>query len=225
VSAIPTSQVGRSIPTTGAGLLRDRLFVEYKANPTTELRNRIAGLHAGLVHNIATKLHSKLPHSVDVADLEQEGNIALLSCIDRFDPAKGIKFTTFAQFRIRGAILDSLRDLDWVPRLARKRGVEAPKMTSIDRSWARDDYSGQDTLLVDILADENSDPEKPIDDLDQFESLIRCVPVYFRVELRLRYIDGLTQKQISDRLGKSESRINQKLKAAISILKSQHQTV
>jgi RNA polymerase sigma factor for flagellar operon FliA len=218
VSAIPISQVGRNVSQIGQDSLRNRLFIEYKANPTKELRNRIAELHIGIVKNIALKIHSKLPGSISLDDLIQDGSIAMLACIDRFDPSRGIKFATFAARRVHGAIQDSLRDWDWASRQDRQRGVSIPEIASISLKWSNG-FSGEARSFEDILADENADPETPVDDIDQFEAMIRKVPAYFRPELRLRFIEGLSMKEIGQRLGRSESRISQKLSDALSMLR------
>ena len=77
--------------------------------------------YASLVKFVAGRLAAGLPRSVDTGDLVSAGVFGLMNAIDRFDPDNGAKFETFAIPRIRGAILDSLRALDWVPRSVRSR--------------------------------------------------------------------------------------------------------
>lgn len=77
--------------------------------------------YASLVKFVAGRLAAGLPRSVDTGDLVSAGVFGLMNAIDRFDTANGAKFETFAIPRIRGAILDSLRALDWVPRSVRSR--------------------------------------------------------------------------------------------------------
>jgi RNA polymerase sigma factor for flagellar operon FliA len=72
--------------------------------------------HAPLVRYVANRIFMRLPSSVDVEDLYQVGTLGLIDAVSRFDPSRGIRFQTYAEFRIRGAILDELRALDWVPR-------------------------------------------------------------------------------------------------------------
>jgi len=74
-----------------------------------------------LVKYIALRIASRVPKSVELDDLIGEGIMGLLSAVRHFDPARGAKFKTFAEPRIRGAILDSLRNLDWVPRSLRQK--------------------------------------------------------------------------------------------------------
>ena len=77
--------------------------------------------YASLVKFVAGRLGAGLPRSVDTGDLVSAGVFGLMNAIDRFDPQQGAKFETYAIPRIRGAILDGLRSLDWVPRSVRSR--------------------------------------------------------------------------------------------------------
>jgi RNA polymerase sigma factor for flagellar operon FliA len=77
--------------------------------------------YASLVKFVAGRLAAGLPKSVDTGDLVSAGVFGLMNAIDKFDPANGSKFETYAIPRIRGAILDGLRALDWVPRSVRSR--------------------------------------------------------------------------------------------------------
>ncbi|MGC2619196.1 MAG: FliA/WhiG family RNA polymerase sigma factor [Acidobacteriaceae bacterium] len=71
---------------------------------------------------IARRIHERLPQHVDLEDLVSAGTLGLLDAFKKFDPAKKVQFRSYAQFRIRGAILDSLRTLDWSPRDLRRKG-------------------------------------------------------------------------------------------------------
>jgi RNA polymerase sigma factor for flagellar operon FliA len=70
---------------------------------------------------IARRIHDRLPQQVELDDLVSAGVIGLMDAMKKYDPAKNVQFKSYAQFRIRGAILDSLRELDWGPRLLRRR--------------------------------------------------------------------------------------------------------
>jgi RNA polymerase sigma factor for flagellar operon FliA len=76
------------------------------------------------VHLIARRIHDRLPESVSLEDLVSTGIVGLISAIDRFDSALNVKLKTYAEYKIRGAILDSLRGLDWAPRQQRKRAKQ-----------------------------------------------------------------------------------------------------
>ena len=78
--------------------------------------------HLPIVGIIARRIHERLPQHVPIEDLYSSGVLGLLDAFGRFDPSKEVKFSTYAQFRIRGAILDSLRTLDWSPRELRRKG-------------------------------------------------------------------------------------------------------
>jgi RNA polymerase sigma factor FliA len=77
--------------------------------------------HLPLVRFIARRVHERLPCNVPMNDLYSAGIVGLLDALDKFDSSKEIKFRSYAQFRIRGAILDSLRNLDWSPRELRRK--------------------------------------------------------------------------------------------------------
>lgn len=94
---------------------------EFKKTATQALRNYLLEYYLHLVRYNAERLHAKLPDEVDVNDLMQAGLFGLMDAIDAFDPLRGVKFETYCAQRIRGAILDELRSMDWVPRLVRAR--------------------------------------------------------------------------------------------------------
>jgi RNA polymerase sigma factor FliA len=78
--------------------------------------------HLPMVRFLARRIHERLPNHVDVEDLVSSGVVGLMDAFSKFDPAKKVQFRSYAQFRIRGAILDSLRTLDWSPRELRRKG-------------------------------------------------------------------------------------------------------
>jgi RNA polymerase sigma factor FliA len=77
--------------------------------------------HLPQVRLIARRIYEKLPCNVSFDDLVSAGTLGLIDAVDRFDPTQGVKLKTYAEYKIRGAILDSLRSGDWAPRLQRKR--------------------------------------------------------------------------------------------------------
>lgn len=87
-------------------------------------RERLILDHLPQVRLVARKIHERVPDSICFDDLLSAGVIGLIQAIDNFDPQQGVKLRTYAEFRIRGAILDSLRDIDWAPRLKRKQARE-----------------------------------------------------------------------------------------------------
>jgi RNA polymerase sigma factor for flagellar operon FliA len=89
-----------------------------------EERERLILEHLPQVRLIARKIHERLPESVCFDDLVSAGVMGLINAIDHFDPGQNVKLKTYAEFRIRGAILDSLREADWAPRLKRRQARE-----------------------------------------------------------------------------------------------------
>jgi len=89
-----------------------------------EEREQLILEHLPQVRLIARRIHERLPESVNVDDLVSAGVVGLISAIDRFDAAHNVKLKTYAEHKIRGAILDSLRGLDWAPRQQRKRSKQ-----------------------------------------------------------------------------------------------------
>ena len=84
-------------------------------------RERLILEHLPQVRLIARRIHERLPESVSLDDLVSTGIVGLISAIDHFDPVHNVKLKTYAEYKIRGAILDSLRGMDWAPRQQRKR--------------------------------------------------------------------------------------------------------
>lgn len=78
--------------------------------------------HLPIVRFLARRIHERLPQHVDIEDLVSAGVLGLMDAFSKFDPQKKVQFRSYAQFRIRGAILDSLRTLDWSPRDLRRKG-------------------------------------------------------------------------------------------------------
>ena len=87
-------------------------------------REALIEAHFPQVKFIAERLAAKLPPSVECEDLIGAGMLGLLDAVEKFDPSRGVMFKTYAEMRVRGAMLDSLRDLDWAPRSLRRRSRE-----------------------------------------------------------------------------------------------------
>ena len=100
------------------------LWAAFRRTGDQAVRDRLILTYAPLVKYVAGRLGAGLPAHVDESDLVSYGLIGLIGAIERFEPAREIKFETFAISRIRGAIIDELRSLDWVPRSVRARARE-----------------------------------------------------------------------------------------------------
>ncbi len=92
--------------------------------PTAAIREQLILEHLPQVKLIARRIHERLPVSVSLDDLISAGVLGLIAAIDRYDASHDVKLKTYAEYKIRGAILDSLRGLDWAPRQQRKRSKQ-----------------------------------------------------------------------------------------------------
>jgi RNA polymerase sigma factor for flagellar operon FliA len=105
-------------------MTEDELWVDYRQNKDPKIRETFVKQYAPLVKYVAGKVVVGMPHNVEFDDLVGFGVFGLLDAIDKFDPEKGVKFKTYAVTRIRGAIFDELRSIDWVPRSVRQKTRE-----------------------------------------------------------------------------------------------------
>lgn len=112
-------------------------------------RERLILEHLPQVRLIARRIHERLPESVSLDDLISTGIVGLISAIDNFDPSQNVKLRTYAEYKIRGAILDSLRDLDWASRDRRKKAkqIEAA-MAAAEQRLGR--AAGEEEIAQDL---------------------------------------------------------------------------
>jgi len=109
----------------------DRLWTEYKSSGDREIRDQLIVHYSPLVKYVAGRVAVGLPQNVEQSDLVSYGIFGLIDAIDKFDLARGYKFETYAIARIKGAILDELRSIDWVPRSVRA------KARSLEKAYAK----------------------------------------------------------------------------------------
>ncbi len=107
-----------------AEMTEEQLWKRYKKNRDPEIRNALIRQYAPLVKYVAGKVAIGMPHNVEFDDLVGYGVFGLFDAIEKFDPGKHVKFKTYAVTRIRGAIFDELRLIDWVPRSVRQKTRE-----------------------------------------------------------------------------------------------------
>lgn len=105
----------------------DRLWAEYKSDPTSTSRDALIVHFSPLVKYVAGRVAVGLPQNVEQADLASYGMFGLIDAIEKFEPERGFKFETYAISRIKGAILDELRSMDWVPRSVRAKARQIEK--------------------------------------------------------------------------------------------------
>jgi RNA polymerase sigma factor for flagellar operon FliA len=103
------------------------LWLRYKQDDDETARERLVVAYSPLVKFIAGRMASGLPSHVEESDLISYGLLGLIGAIERYDPGREIKFETFAVARVKGAIIDELRSLDWVPRSVRARAKEVER--------------------------------------------------------------------------------------------------
>jgi RNA polymerase sigma factor FliA len=127
--------------------LRD-LWRRYKYDGDTSARERLVVAYSPLVKYVAGRMASGLPAHVDEADLVSYGLVGLISAIERFELEREIKFETYAITRIKGAIIDELRSLDWVPRSVRARA------RAIERANVKLEHRLQRTPTDEEIAEE-----------------------------------------------------------------------
>ena len=108
----------------------DRLWVEYKATDDPKLRDALIVHYSPLVKYVAGRVAVGLPQNVEQADLMSYGIFGLIDAIEKFDLERGFKFETYAIARVKGAIIDELRSIDWVPRSVRA------KARSLEKAYA-----------------------------------------------------------------------------------------
>jgi RNA polymerase sigma factor FliA len=105
----------------------ENLWKEYKETDSKLAKDKLLVEYAPLVKYIANRLAVNLPASVDRKDLASAGILGLIKAVETFEPERGFKFETYAGHKVRGAILDELRALDWIPRSVRQKARELQK--------------------------------------------------------------------------------------------------
>ncbi len=113
----------------------NKLWENYFKKKNNETRERIIIHYVALVKTHAYKIYQSLPNTVEVDDLISYGTFGLIDAIDRFDPSKNVVFEAYASLRIRGAIYDGLRKMDWAPQALRRK---AKKMESAYHTLLRE---------------------------------------------------------------------------------------
>ncbi len=108
-----------------------KIWQEFKKENTRDLRNFLVEQYLHVVKYNAERIFAKLPDEVELDDLVSAGIFGLIDAIEAFDLTRGVKFETYCAPRIRGAILDELRSMDWVPRLVRSRAHKLDQVSKI----------------------------------------------------------------------------------------------
>jgi len=106
----------------------EALWRSYRENPDDEARNSLVGAYQDFAAEVTRRFAARLPRSVDRGDLQTAGQVGLMNAIAGFDPERGVRFESYCELRVKGALLDELRTQDWLPRPWRQR-VEHQKRT------------------------------------------------------------------------------------------------
>lgn len=225
----------------------DHIWREYRATGEAGLRNRLVLQYAPLVKYVAGRLRTRMPESVDTDDLVSDGVLGLMDAIERFEPARGLSFQTFAVPRIRGAIIDGMRSMDFVPRsvrdklrvvqraratleerlgrvpddaeVAREAGIPLAQLRDLAQQASSNHANLDDFDLVDELS---SAADHHIEQGDVNASLMRVVDQLGerdQIVIALYYFEGLTLAEIGRVLGVTESRISQVHRRATTVLR------
>ena len=192
-----------------------------------------------LVRFIAARIAANIPASVELDDLIQTGTLGLIDAVRRYDPSKGVPFAAYARFRIRGAILDALRSLDWATRSQRTErksaasaaavagSMEAPPRVRffslgpvVSLSSCR--QSNEDQPALDVPCEENLHPDRLFEASEAKELVskaLNVLPDRYRKVVVMYYSGEWSMRDIGRSLGVNESRVSQIHKAALGKMK------
>jgi len=157
------------------------------------------------VRHIAGKLAGRLPVTVDIDDLDAAGRVGLLQAVQSFDPGMEISPLTFLKYRIRGAMLDEIRSMDWIGRTYRSKGTNLPKMTSFSHIMGEGDELG-------LVLDPASDWVTPERKAEARETVSWFLDRLSKRDARIVWAylgpDSMTFREIGEELGISEGRVS-----------------
>ena len=224
------------------------VWTDFQRSRDPALRNRLVVQYSPLVKYVAGRMRSRLPHSVDQDDLVSDGVLGLMDAIERFDPGRGLSFQTFAVPRIRGAIIDGLRSMDFVPRsvrdkvrivqqatakleerlgrlpddeeVAREVGVPVQQVRDLTKQASSNHANLDDFELADELASAADDSVERGDATASLRRVIAELNERDQVVIALYYFEGLSLADIGKVLGVTESRISQVHSRATATLRA-----
>lgn len=210
------------------------LWRRYKISRTLADRDRLILHYLPLVRQVAAVVSRKLPRTVEVDDLAGWGTFGLIEAIDSFEVDRGIAFSGFARFRIRGAIMDELRRLDWLPRSVRDTQKQATR-TAL-QAPANDDAVDPalklsvtaaiprfvplaDAFTMQVAATTTQIASSRMEMIDTRDHLLRGLCRTERLILILYYCEGLRMREVAQTLGISEGRVSQLCSQAVARLR------
>ena len=201
------------------------VWVQFKKDNDPQVRQKLLEEYLTLVKNVAGRMAMGFPKSVELSDLVNTGVIGLIEALSNFDPSRGVKFETYAVPRIRGAILDELRSLDWVPRSTRAKSREIERATSkLENQLGR---SPSDRELAKSLKLSSQELFSALDDVSSTTMLSLDELIYKKEDNRqiprVETLEGLSYENVLGDLEKQELKVY--LTQAISHLSEQERLV
>jgi len=163
---------------------------------TTENREEVIKRYSPMIKYVANRIAMRLPPHIEVDDLISVGVLGLMDAISKYDSSRGAKFKTYAEFRVRGAILDELRAMDWVPRSIRQKASNVDKVVQ-----------GLQSKLSRAPEDEEVAKEMGLS-LDQFHNTLnetKSVPIFSLEDLGIAKESGEQQSLLDCLAGKADA--------------------
>jgi RNA polymerase sigma factor FliA len=187
-------------------------FIEAKrvgGNISREMKEEIISEHTPLIRYIVSRIAVRLPSHIDLEKIFETGVEGLLYAIENFSPERNCRFKTYAEFRIKGAILDHLRSQDWVPRSVRKKGRKLGRSyEEIERKLNYVDDGGRD------------DDTESVEARCVIADVVASLPQKERLVLSLHYYEDFSMKEIAEILGVVGSRAREIHTKAVLRLRS-----
>jgi len=251
VEHLPSNQHERPPVSQRAVAARGR-FIQYAAHPTTELRDQLVAEHLGLARQLAHRFANR---GETYDDLFQVASLALIDAVDRFDPARGVEFSTFATHTIVGEIKRHFRDRCWAVRAPRRVQELYLKLGHISQTLAQS--LGHSPTITELAQAAGTTNEAVIEALEagqnytttsfdgpqwsdqaresnfgytaaEYEQIdnrsvlgpaLRALPPRQRELLQMRFFDGLTQREIANRVGLSQMHVSRLLATSLADLR------
>ena len=163
---------------------------------TTENREEVIIQYSPMIKYVANRIAMRLPPHIEVDDLISVGVLGLMDAITKYDSSRGAKFKTYAEFRVRGAILDELRSMDWVPRSIRQKASKVDKVVQ-----------GLQAKLRRTPEDEEVAKEMGLS-LDQFHQTLnetKSIPIFSLEDLGIAKESGDQQSLLDCLAGKADA--------------------
>ncbi len=217
----------------------EELWARYKSTRAESWRDQLLNRYLKLVHWTAGQMASRLPRHVSIDDLFATGVQGLLRAVEKFDPERQVRFESFASFLIRGAMIDGLRAMDWVPRSVHKQAGEIARATEeLRQRLGREPEEGElaeamgleieelwelqvrarPAIMLPLTGEGDEVDEQTLNsfevaDRNEWRELLRLalgkLNKQERQVLKLYYFEGKRLREIGKKLGIGESRVSQ----------------